>query len=353
MSRLLRLKSFLTLGEAADYLAHVLEEDVGVSDVLQLALDGHLTLTVNIVNGTSARKARIVSLKDGTFNVWGEVDSAQPFLPPVLVRGVKFHEIDNLEPAIRKGLENQSLYLRPQGDLVSEDEYVEYEEPVFTIWGLHDLPMIGAERINIQQAYQEMTGGPDVTVMNLDGAFVVSKGGDLYHLQESFEENEYKSGSHAFGRSLEEELAKGSYTSEHAEAMRIKYSKEREAYLKNKASKPKHADFYAADSLPQDAPIVVRPQALNELLQNLLSQADSEADFHADSSEYVSDHLRIVNRAAKEFWSTADPDDANSQPKESEVIDWLKKQGMPQTTSKWVARIIRPSWAHSGRRPGP
>lgn len=58
--KLFKLKSFLTLEQAAEYLTSILDEPVCVADILQLALDGRLTLSVNFVNHASAHPGKIV-----------------------------------------------------------------------------------------------------------------------------------------------------------------------------------------------------------------------------------------------------------------------------------------------------
>ncbi len=50
MSKLFKLKEWLTLPDAAKHLAIAFGEEVGEADVLRLALDGHLKLSVNFVN---------------------------------------------------------------------------------------------------------------------------------------------------------------------------------------------------------------------------------------------------------------------------------------------------------------
>ena len=50
MKKLLKLREWLTVPEAAGHLSILFGEDVTEADVLRLALDGHLTLSVNFVN---------------------------------------------------------------------------------------------------------------------------------------------------------------------------------------------------------------------------------------------------------------------------------------------------------------
>lgn len=51
-SRLFKLKEWLLVPETAQYLSTLFNEEVKNTDVLQLALDKHVTLSVNFVNHT-------------------------------------------------------------------------------------------------------------------------------------------------------------------------------------------------------------------------------------------------------------------------------------------------------------
>ncbi|OAI00811.1 hypothetical protein A1332_18185 [Methylomonas methanica] len=70
-----------------------------------------------------------------------------------------------------------------------------------------------------------------------------------------------------------------------------------------------------------------------------------------DQQGYISKFLTILNKAAFEFWSTADPDDKTTHPTNDQVASWLKSQGYSDINAKQGAVIIRPEWAASGRRP--
>ena len=55
MKKIYRLREWLTLDEASGHLSVVLGEPVSVAEVLRLALDRHLTLSVNLVNHAEAK----------------------------------------------------------------------------------------------------------------------------------------------------------------------------------------------------------------------------------------------------------------------------------------------------------
>lgn len=67
---------------------------------------------------------------------------------------------------------------------------------------------------------------------------------------------------------------------------------------------------------------------------------------------HISNNLNLLNDAAYEFWSSADPDDKTTHPKKEDVISWLKKNGFSEVSAKQGAVIIRPKWAALGRKKG-
>ena len=59
LKKLLNLKPWLTIPDAARRLSVSFGEDVTEADVLRLGLDGHLTLSVNFVNHARAVPGRL------------------------------------------------------------------------------------------------------------------------------------------------------------------------------------------------------------------------------------------------------------------------------------------------------
>lgn len=159
MSKLVKLKKWLTLSEAANHLSLVLEEDIAESDVLQFALDGDLTLSVQFVNPAYAGMCVQV---DPNEVVWNEF----PSLPVV----------DPFIYAPRDGRVWQT------GDI-----FFQVANHVRKLKGVWDLPMTGGERIDVQSEYQKLMGGPAVTELSLHGVFVKSPSGVLYEIQTSIE----------------------------------------------------------------------------------------------------------------------------------------------------------------------
>lgn len=141
MKKLFNLKTYLTLTDAAKYLSLFFGEEVKVEDILRLALDGHIILSVNFVNGTYARPGKIVQLKD-----------AKHIYHPSLIT-------NQIEKCLK-------------GILIKEDSVLELGDEVFTIDGVWDLCMYGGESIYVERMYQQLTSQVNVNQTCLEGTFV-------------------------------------------------------------------------------------------------------------------------------------------------------------------------------------
>lgn len=199
VSKLFKLKEWLTVPDAARYLSIAFGEEVTDADVLRLALDGHLKLSVNFVNHAVARSAKWIPRSQYT-------------------------ELMELERALGQTPQN------------SEEPVLKYGERAVPIEGIWDLAMIGAEILDVEHQYQLMTGGTPVTLVNIDGTFVVSHDGQIYQLLTHFDDNPYCNS---------EEQKK-------SRAKKSLYDPE---------------NYFPAGGLPEDAVIVVRTTALREFEQ--------------------------------------------------------------------------------------
>jgi hypothetical protein len=144
MRKLFNLKKWLTVEDAARHLAIVMGEEVTEADVLRLALDGHLKLSVDFVNGTKARLGKIVPTSEAK-----------------MVQGVPLKNGEPCEP-----------YEIALGLKLNGSEIVQFDEKVVPIYGIWDLLMIGNERIDIEFKYYQIIGDVVVESINIDGTFV-------------------------------------------------------------------------------------------------------------------------------------------------------------------------------------
>jgi hypothetical protein len=148
LSKLLRLRKWVRLPEAATYLTGVLGEPVTEADLLTEALEGRLSISVDLLNGGVGRRTHIVTQDH--------------------VRTIT-------------GLEGEKVYL---GEPLSDGRYLKYEEDIDKLKGIWRLPLIGGEIGTLRQRLQELVGGPDVDAVCLAGSFLEGRDGQLIQLQE-------------------------------------------------------------------------------------------------------------------------------------------------------------------------
>lgn len=241
MSKLFKLKEWLTLDETAQHLTVVLGEPVLEKDIYRLALDGYLQLSINIINGTQVHKGKLISPED-----------------------VEWHEFSSslLPNTVKKPV------LIPDSLCIGENRFLKLEEKVKSIRGVWDLMMIGGERLDIEHWYQQLIEGPAITLTNLDGAFV-QKDNVICQLLESYDENEFQPGSLARERNMEAFIAQNKLTSDENKEIRQKFKQEREDFLKRQKSQTDEQNYYPAAGLPSEGVLVVRTKAIMGFINSL------------------------------------------------------------------------------------
>ena len=266
MSKLFDLKEWLTVTDTARHLSIVFGEDVSKADVLRLALDGHLQLSVDFLNGAYARSGKVAYYSDTELLAAIESgtlpdDLKWATIPAELVAKIRPNSI----PSEAVGKPMSYLISSP----IDNDRYLTLSDEVTTIEGVWDLPMIGAERLDIEHLYQQITGGPAVTLQGLDGAFVENRDGDIYQLQESFDNNEHQSGSTAELHKLNQHIAENKIKHDDAESLLDNHKENRKNYLEKRKSRPAADDYYPAGCLPEDSVLVVKTDSLRQFEQSL------------------------------------------------------------------------------------
>lgn len=284
MSKLLKLLEWVTVPAAATHLSVVLGEDVSEADILRLALDGRLVLSVNFVNHAHARRGRIVPFAEA------------PTAPGIPVPGVEPYDVI-------LGLV-----------LPDRERVLILDDAVTSVSGVWDLPMIGSETLDVEHQYQQLTDGPAVTLVGIEGTFVQSRDGELCQLQDHFEDNEFVD--------------------------------------KSRLKKPwSHKNnFYPAGGLPRDSVLVVRTESLAKF-QAEIADAGAGARNGTDlSTRERGTLLRMVLGMAMEGYRY-DPSAARSDAT-AEIASDLVKCGLDvgdDTIRKWL-KLAAKELLPSGRR---
>ena len=293
MKKIYKLREWLTLDEAAGHLSVVLGEPVSVAQVLRLALDRHLTLSVNLVNHAEAKLGAVTTFK------------AVPIVDlPLPTRDGTPGDISHIP---------MGMLIEDVEEITEETKFVCFSDKVVHIDGVWDLPMRGAERIDIEHAFQQLTGGPPVELINLDGAFLVEPGGDW--------------------ASLQEELPV------------------REVTAPDKPRKRKQRDYMPANGLPPDAPLVVRMGALTEFQSRLLALESTAATGEPELSTRERDTLlkMLIGMAMEAY--RHDPGAARSATP-AEISSDLAKHGLSvtdDTVRKYLKEAIRTVLPRQGK----
>jgi hypothetical protein len=330
-SKLFKLKQWMTLSEAAKHLSGICGEEVTIADILRLALDRYLQLSVNFVNHTQAKPGKIVGPEEVT---WIEFPSFKKDNP-------------------------KSTTMIPDCLEIGDGIYLKFKDDVVSIGDVWDLPMIGSERLDVEHEYQSLTGGPEVTLVGIDGTFVKGEDGVIGQLQESYDDNEYQAGSSASLKKLQQHIASNNISQEKAQELLALHKEDRKKYLEKKASKPRHEDYYPAGGLPTDSVLVVRTEALREFEQMLNDHAVDKNEaykYHGNTERFALNReqilgasLSVITQWPKQCQNSSGKFEATKIARlvdEKALLFWpetgeppLSREKMEREISKWINKI--------------
>jgi len=196
--------AWLELGDATRFLGELIGTSISRDDLFRLALDGYLTLSVRFVSPVNVLPGRVVPREEAE---WRQTP---------LLDGEGFFLTCNGTPL-------------PDGQGV-----IVYEDRIAKIADVWDLPMIGGERLFVENLYETTLFRDPPELFNLEGTFVTNSTGGYAQLMERYEG----------------ELGK------------------------RRKNQPYHPDHYfPAATLPEDAVIVARTQALRDFAERLNGKA--------------------------------------------------------------------------------
>ncbi|HEX9588928.1 MAG TPA: hypothetical protein VGA15_14430 [Bradyrhizobium sp.] len=226
IKKLLNLKQWLTIADAARHLGILFGEDVSEADVLRLALDGHLTLSVYFVNGARGRCGPIVRIEDAQRTI--QEENPDDWI----------HLMGSPPPGEGEKVQVFSSFIH--GLSLGDGRVIECAKETELLDGVWDLTMLGHERLEVDQRYQFLTNGPEVDMSFRDGPLdhpIVSReDGTLCQLHEPY------------------------FADKH---------------------------YFPADALPADSVLVVRTSALHDL-EKRLAEPDQRAERPVEQRERTS-----------------------------------------------------------------
>ena len=275
MSKLFKLKEWLTIDETAKHLSTALGEEVTVADIYRLALDGHLLLSMSFPN-----KAY------GNLGVAVGIEQARriPF-------NSDFSKSMRQEPP-EEGTPSYMIV----ADRIGEDTYINWEEEVISVDGVWDLTMLASESIDVEYLYQQLTGGPTVELTCIDGTFL-RRGDKFLRLAESWDENPYQKGSKAAEEAIKDSILHKNISPEDEAKIWENYKKSRKEFLEQQKTIPFKDQFYPAGQLPLDGVYVVRSSAILEFLTRVNGPQDQEKSLSTTERNSL---LRLIAALCKQ-----------------------------------------------------
>lgn len=288
MSKLFKLKQWLTIDETVQHLSAVLGEPVQEKDIFRLVLDGRLRLSIDFVN-------------KATVNPGKDINEGE----------VEFHKLPNIFGLKIGGRDKRTdSILVPSALIFEGGRFVKLEEEVVSIDGIWDLPMIGGERLDVEHYYQRLTGGPDVTLCNIEGPFV-ERSGVVCRVVERYEDYDFDKSMAAKKKGIEARIEREKLSKKDAEQLRQSFD---EWFEEERFKGYRSEAYYPADTLPKDSVFVVRTSAILALLSSLddgsksIEKVDDEMFNTRVSisnqllgSNYWEEFNKLVNLAIKSF----------------------------------------------------
>lgn len=222
--KIINLKKFLTLAEAAKYLSTTCGEEVSEADVLGLVLDRRFALSVNFINPVYVR--------------WGEVVAR------------------NFEDSKNNKINFKEWKNKARVDSTHD---LQLENKASRVIGIFDLFKHLEGELRIRKLQREFLGGPQLKRRNGGSVLIQSRDGMVAELQASFDDDPNIIGSRASHQKIEHEIVSKGIDDCFAKYL-MKASREARQPFRDK-----YADmdmFYSASELPTDCVLGVRTEAI-------------------------------------------------------------------------------------------
>lgn len=250
-SKLYRLKSWLTLEDAAVHLSAVFSESVAIHDVLHLGLEGRLKLSVLFLAPAHAIEGKVAHIMDTRVAIHppGKILGMEPVghmeTKAAAAFGKTLSEVVSGDSEIRGWLESGALMATPMAPKFADDTFITWYGDVAPVEGVWDLPLLAGERVSVEELYSSLVGGePELDVWVPDGVWI-ERDDRVYALKQQFREE-------GFVTKTLEELA----------------SWDNRPYNPSK--------WFDLDRLPSDSRIVIRRKNLDAFISRLDEQESGQ-----------------------------------------------------------------------------
>ncbi|MDR7192696.1 hypothetical protein [Luteimonas terrae] len=317
VSALHKLRSWMTVEDVAESLTALAGEPVKVADILALALDGHVVLSVNIVNGQSAKLGAIVDKGSASYRLVA-LPGRDPSIPLPDVSGFPEEGDRRQQEAWCEANEQnlEGIALIPKAQFIGESGWYEFPRKISTIRGLWDLTMEGAERLDVQHALNFETGAGDVTDVNLEGVLLKDPNSDtVAWLHTHFSENEF-----------------------------CKDRDDRKKYPYGQES-----SYFPSGGIPEEFALVVRSAEFSKLCGLVASVPDEGGDRSSAMRSDLKQNYEIIIAA---LWKKAHGDggpgaiSSSHYTAASSLVAVLELEGVRGPSADSVGRILKSAKAH-------
>lgn len=189
MKKLSQFKEWLSLTDAAKYLNIILGEEVSTADVLQLAIDGRLTLSIWLTTPIPAKAVTLTTLRSSLEKLnLANHESGAPLSDKLdLLRPISNTDNTDHWHAFGKSLEKYWSWRRENNlveNFLQTGDRICIAEGVDDLRGLYDLPMIGGERLDVESELSLLLGGEECETTCISGCFLKSPTNDcIYQIQ--------------------------------------------------------------------------------------------------------------------------------------------------------------------------
>lgn len=163
MSKLFKVKQWVTAQQALEFLSLQLGEEVTTLDILQLAVARKLKISVKLDHRVPARLGTTVPFKD-----------------------VPTYQLPSLREGEGAVTVVDGYCLAPREECKDDTPFACFEKEVRYIDGIWDLAMMGNEAIQITNALQGEMGAEFLDLINIEGTFLCRPDGIYANLQERF-----------------------------------------------------------------------------------------------------------------------------------------------------------------------
>lgn len=292
MKKFYKLKKWLTIDEAARRLSIEVGEEVTNADILQLAVDEQLRMSVNFPH-----------------NWYGKICD----ITTDLDKGNKFKIINGLDGNPFKLYEYEKC---------NDNEFIKVTPDIIEFKaGVWELKLIGNEKIDLEWELRKESNLPQVDVFNLSGFYVKNKDGVVIERQSTLYPDGYKELQKEIKRDFIESIPEELSDKEKADIFEK---------IKNRPISTKTFHYPCAGIGEIDGSFfVIQTDHLNEFLASLDSDVESSSKLDLDNAMYLlGEVLQTVGSRAKK-WTQGEIIDKILEHRQNENIS---TKGLKQRT---------------------